>query len=74
MQRIARLWYSTVSQRSVLTKTKVKFIFVLPVVNVQKGSREKCHSWTHFRRSIKLKCVLEPCCEKSAPQKTNIQG
>jgi len=46
-------------------KSHVQYIFfVLSVVNLQKRSHKKCHSWTQFHRSRKPKCVLKPCCKK----------
>jgi len=49
---------------TVLNRTKLKCIFVHPVVNLKRGSYKKHHSWTRFHGSRKPKCVLNPCCEK----------
>jgi hypothetical protein len=68
-ENIVYLWCQTIRFLAVrygwtaLNRTKVKYIFVHTVVNLQKSSYKKCHSWTRSHRSRNLKCVLKPCFE-----------
>ena len=67
---IVYVWYKSVGFLAIsygwaeLSLTKVNRIFVYPVVNLQKLSYKKSHSWTRFHWSRKPKYVLNLCYEK----------